>query len=123
MIVYLREGDINRGVIDILVIESRFEIGQDSVTSVGIGHDLAASVHESFFKHLLENPPAAFHEAQVHGLVIMVEIDPSSHPMYRASPFAGISHHNVSAFFIIIRDSHLNQRKNQKKPIFCQKTL
>jgi len=39
---------------------------------------LVATVHETFVIQLLEDPPNAFHEGWIHGLVVILEINPTT---------------------------------------------
>lgn len=52
--------------------------------------------------------PNWLHEREIHGLIVVAEIDPSSESVHNILPKSGISHYNVTAFLIVVGYSHLN---------------
>ena len=56
---------------------------------------------------LLEDMPHRFHEVDIHGLVIILEVNPPSKPVNNIFPNVGISHDNVPALFIVVFDAHI----------------
>ena len=74
----MRETDDDFWVRDILVVQAGLEIGQRRVADGGIRHDLVSLVDEILFPQRLEDPPYALHVPRLHGLVIILEIDPAA---------------------------------------------
>ncbi|EYU46175.1 hypothetical protein MIMGU_mgv1a009767mg [Erythranthe guttata] len=63
---------------------------------------------KALFIQLRKHPPYGLHEIQIHGLIIVPEINPPSHSNNRLLPLVDIPLHNPSAFLVIIRNPHLN---------------
>jgi hypothetical protein len=38
------------------------------------------------------------HKPRVHGLVVIVKVNPAPDPLHRVLPFGGVLHHNGSTF-------------------------
>ncbi len=71
-----REG----GIVDVPVVEVRLEVRQRCRGAPGIGEHLEVLVDESPIPQLLEDPPHALHEPEVHGLVVVLEVHPPPDP-------------------------------------------
>ena len=94
-------------VINFLVILLNFEVWKYSVALIWVGHDLSASIDIVFIEELFENIPNWLHEVEIHGFIVVFEINPSSKSVYDVLPFLWIFHYDWSAFFIILLDSHI----------------
>ncbi len=66
---------------------------------------LKASVNELFFIKLFEHPPHTFHESDIQRFVIILEVNPSSQTAYNLLPFGRITHDNLTAFSIVLRNT------------------
>jgi hypothetical protein len=58
----------------------------DTHTCPNTSH-LESLVDQSFIKELLEHPPHRLHELRIHGLVVVVEVDPTTKTIHCCSPF------------------------------------
>ena len=82
-------------ITDIFIILASFKVRERSMTAGREWHHFITSINQSFIIHLFKNPPNkiiiiitkndillpyALHEPRVHGLVIVLKVDPSSHP-------------------------------------------
>mmetsp|Transcript_48993 Transcript_48993/g.122469 ORF Transcript_48993/g.122469 Transcript_48993/m.122469 type:complete len:409 (+) Transcript_48993:2359-3585(+) len=95
------------GVRNILVVLTSLEVGQRGGASRRVGHDLVPPIDEILLKELLANPPDTLHVVEVKGLVVILHIDPPSHPPDDSFPLISIPHHNGSALSIVGLDAHL----------------
>ena len=55
----------------------------------------------------LEDMPDGLHERNVHSLVVILEVDPSSEPLDYGFPLFGVPHDDASALMIILFDAHI----------------
>ena len=72
------EGDDNSGIIHILVVGASLKVREHSVAGSREGHDPGATVDQTLIEDLLEGPPDTLHEIAIHGLVVIIEVDPSA---------------------------------------------
>jgi len=70
----------------------------------------------AFVEELLEDPPNAFHEGEVHGLVVIVKIDPPPKPLNDHTPLPGVSLDNTSALLIVLVYAHLQNVRSALEP-------
>ncbi len=94
------------GVGNLLVVLLYLEVGEDGVAGVGVGHDAPAAVDESLFEEHLEDVPHGLHEAEVHGLVVVAEVDPPAEAVDHGLPLAGVPHDDVPALLVVLLDPH-----------------
>ena len=92
-----RKADGDRRILDIFVIEVGLKVRQNRPQTGRERHDLIALVDEVLVPHLPERPPYRFHEGQVHGPVVVTEIDPATGPTHGLFPLLGIAQHNLAA--------------------------
>ena len=59
-----------------------------------------ALVHAALVPELLEHPPDRLHEVGVHGLVVVVEIDPAAHARDGLAPLADVLQHHRAALLV-----------------------
>ena len=59
------------------IVEAGLEVRQRRLRGPAIGHDAIALIDQALFVQLLERPHDALHEGEVHGLVVVLEIDPA----------------------------------------------
>jgi hypothetical protein len=64
-------------VVDLLVVEVRLEVAERRAAGHAVGHHLVALVDELLLVELLEDPPHGLHEGLVHGLVVVLKVDPA----------------------------------------------
>ena len=102
-----REGYVDGGVGDLLVVLLHLEVGEDGVAGVGVGHDASAAVDKPPLEEHLEDVPHRLHEAEVHGLVIVPEVDPPAEAVDDGLPLAGVPHDDVPALLVVLLDAHL----------------
>ena len=100
------ERDVDGGVGDLLVVLLHLEVGEDGVAGVGVGHDASAAVDESLLKEHLEDVPHGLHEAEVHGLVVIPEVDPPAEAVDDGLPLSGVPHDDVPALLVVLLDPH-----------------
>lgn len=101
------EGDDDGGIRDILVIGTSFEVGEHGVAGGGEGHDLGATVDELLVEDLLEGPPDTLHVVAIHGLVVVLEIDPATEPAHRLLPLLGVAHDDLAAKLVVATHAEL----------------
>jgi hypothetical protein len=101
------ESDVNGGIVDILEVLVGFEVGQDGGAADRVRHNLGTSVDETLIPHLLKDVPNTFHELEIHGFVVIFEIDPSSESGDDILPFFGKLHDDSSASLVVLRDTDL----------------
>lgn len=94
-------------VINLLVILLHFEIWEYSVACIGVGHNFSTSIHIVFIEKLFKDIPDWLHKVEIHSLVIVLEINPSTKSVDDLLPLLWISHYDRTAFIIILLDSHL----------------
>lgn len=99
------EHDNNGGVIDVLIVGTGLRVRQHGVAGSGEGHDLGASVDKAALEDLLEGPPDTLHILGVHGLVIVLEVDPATEPLHDGLPLFGKPHNNLSAELVVLLDT------------------
>lgn len=83
------------------------KVRKNSVDCTRVRHDLLPAIHESLVENLLEHVPDTLHEVQVHGLVVVVEVNPAPHPIDSLPPLARILHNDALALGVVLVDSHL----------------
>jgi hypothetical protein len=105
-----RERDNHGRVLDVLVVLRRLEVAERRGQRGAVGHHLEAAVDGALVEQRLEDPPLRLHEARVHGLVVVVEVDPAAQTLDRVPPLACISHHDGAALFVVFGDAELPHR-------------
>ena len=65
------------------------------------------SVDAALVPELLEDPPHRLHEAEVHRLVVVVEVDPAAHARDGLAPFTDVLEHHRAALFVELVDAEL----------------
>jgi hypothetical protein len=96
-----REG----GVVDVAVVEAGLEVRQRRRQAPRIGHDAQALVDEALVEELLEGPPHALHEREVHGLVVVVEVDPATDAGDGLLPLVHVAEHAGAALLVELPDA------------------
>ncbi len=90
----------DRRVLHVLVVRARLEVRQRRGKLPRIGHDAVRLVDAPLVPELLEDPPDGLHEVGVHGLVVVVEIDPPPHARHGLAPFGDVLEHHRAALFV-----------------------
>ena len=94
-------------ILDILVVAPGLEVGERGAQLPAVGHDTVRFVDTPLLPKLLENPPDGLHELRVHGLVVVVEVDPPPHPGDGTSPLVHVLQHHGAALLIKGIDTEL----------------
>ena len=94
-------------VLDVLVVRAGLEVGERRRKLPGIRHDAVGAVDAALVPELLEDPPHRLHEAEVHRLVVVVEVDPAAHARYGLAPFADVLEHHRAALLVELVDAEL----------------
>ena len=97
---------MNWRVVYFFIILLNFKIGKNSIAFVGVRHDFSSSVDVAFFKKLLKNIPNWLHEIEIHSLIVVFEVNPSTIPVYNILPLLRIFHNNTFTLLIVLFDSH-----------------
>ena len=92
--------DGDRGVLNVLVVAPRLEVREGGGELPRVGHDPVGFVDPSLIPELFEHPPDALHVAGLHGLVIVVEIDPAAHARHGVTPFADVAGDHGAALLV-----------------------
>mmetsp|Transcript_25713 Transcript_25713/g.37932 ORF Transcript_25713/g.37932 Transcript_25713/m.37932 type:complete len:323 (-) Transcript_25713:161-1129(-) len=107
-IVHEREADRGGGVCDIAVVQTRLKVGERGVARSGVRHDLVRAVHQLLLEDSFENPPNGLHKPRLHGLVVVLEVDPAPQSVDYSLPLAGVACHDAAAFFVVGGDAHFH---------------
>ena len=75
-------------------------VGKYSGAPRAVWQDVEAFVDKPLVPKLLYDPPDGLHVVRVHGLVVVVKIDPSSHTGHGLAPFAGVAEHDLAAVLV-----------------------
>ena len=93
----------DRRIIDVAVVHVRFEVRERGGGTPGVGEDLEVAIDESLVPESLEDPPDRFHEFRIHGLVVVLEVDPSSDSSGDVFPlFGGLIDHDPARFVVAV---------------------
>ena len=101
-----REANGDGGVLNLAVVETGLKVGERGGAGGGIGHYSNTLVDKALLMKSLEDPPDRLHEAEIHGLVAGVKVDPSSHALYGVLPLFLIGHDDSPALCIVLVDAH-----------------
>jgi hypothetical protein len=93
---------------DISVIITSLKVTQRSRASRRIRHHPQSSVDLSLLPQLTKHPPDTLHELGIHGDVTIFKVDPSAHLFNDMLPFPSVLQDNLSAFGIVLVDSHVH---------------
>ena len=91
----------------ILLVASQVElvVGKYSGAPRAVWQDIEALVDKPLVPQLFHNPPDRLHVVWVHGLVVVVKIDPAAHTGHSLAPFAGVAEHDLAAVLVELGDS------------------
>ena len=92
------------------VVESDLEVGQRGLGSPRVGHHPVRLVDQALVPQLLERPHDAFHVGEVHGLVVVGEVDPPGLAGDVALPLRGVAEYRGTAVIVELGDSELGDR-------------
>ena len=59
-------------------------------------------------KDLFEHPPLRLHEGGVHGLVVVIEVDPTTEALNGLAPFVSIPHDDSATLSVVLLEAHLH---------------
>ena len=94
-------------ILDVLVVRAGLEVGERRRKLPGIRHDAVRLVDAALVPELLEDPPDGLHEAEVHRLVVVVEVDPAAHARDGLAPFTDVLEHHRAALLVELVDAKL----------------
>ena len=99
------EGDRQRRVLARTrgVVEPRLEMRERRLRRPGIGDDAVALVDEALVPQRFERPHDALHVGEVHGAVVVVEIDPARRAVDVVLPVLAELHHARAAVLVEAR--------------------
>ena len=102
----LREphGDCDRRVLDVLVVAVGFEVGERGRQLPAVGHDPMRAVDPVLVPQLLKDPPDRLHELEVHGLVVIIKVDPAPHPVDDLAPVRDVGLHHRATLLVELCD-------------------
>ena len=104
LVVLALEGDDDGGVGDVLVVEVGLKVGEGGGAGGTEGHHTVTSVDESLLVEGLEGPPLGLHVPGLHGLVAMVEVDPTAETADDLLPLVCVSGDDLAALGVVARD-------------------
>ena len=90
----------DRGILHVLVVRAGLEVGERGRKLPGVRHDAMALVDAALVPKLLEDPPDRLHEVGVHGLVVVVEVDPAAHAGDGLAPLGDVLEHHRAALLV-----------------------
>ena len=99
------DADGDGGVLDVLVVGAGFEVGEGGGQAPGVGHDAVGAVDAALVPELLEDPPDGLHVGEIHGLVVVVEIDPAAHAGDGFAPLGDVGEDHGAAGFVELADA------------------
>ena len=92
------EADRDGRVMDILVAsQGQLVVGKDGGAAGAIGQDVVALVEEPLLPQAFQHPPDGLHVVGVHGLVVVVKVNPASQPGDGLLPLVDVAQHAVTA--------------------------
>ena len=100
----------NGRVLDVNVVLAGLEVGEHGLERRRHRHDLHALVDEPTVPQLLDDPPHGLHVPDVHGLVVVVEVDPAAEPRDGLAPLGDIALDDGAALGVVPRHTHLAHR-------------
>mmetsp|Transcript_43374 Transcript_43374/g.92874 ORF Transcript_43374/g.92874 Transcript_43374/m.92874 type:complete len:319 (+) Transcript_43374:859-1815(+) len=89
------------------VVELDLKIGEGGGQGSAVGHDSECPVDKAFVEEFLEAPPDGLHVGEIHGFVVVVEVDPSAKTLDDVAPLLSVLEHNSSALFVVLVDPHV----------------
>mmetsp|Transcript_2381 Transcript_2381/g.3127 ORF Transcript_2381/g.3127 Transcript_2381/m.3127 type:complete len:222 (+) Transcript_2381:2641-3306(+) len=93
-------------ILHILIIQPRLKIRQRRPTRRTKRHNLIPLINQPLLKQTRKHPPHALHKPQIHSLIIILKIDPSSQTLNRRFPFLRVSRHNTLARVVVLVNAH-----------------
>lgn len=68
---------------------------------------LETFVYESLLIKLLKHPPYALHKCWIQSFIVVLKVNPSTHPRHNCLPFFGIPHDDASACLIVVGNAQV----------------
>ena len=87
-------------ILHVLVVRTCLEVRERRRKLPGIRHDAVRAVDAALVPKLLEDPPDRLHEVGVHGLVVVVEVDPAAHARDGLAPLRDVLQHHRTALLV-----------------------
>ena len=103
-----REEDVHRRVAHLTVVQLCLEVRERGAATSGEREHLKPAIDEPLVEELLEHPPDGLHVAEIHGLVVVLHVDPAADAPDNVLPFGGVLHDDLSALSVVLRDAHLD---------------
>ena len=85
------------------IVEPRLRLRQRRLRCPGIGHDAIALIDQPLLPQLFEGPDGALHVGEVHGAVVVLEIDPARRTVDVIFPVAAELHDRRAAVLVELR--------------------
>ena len=90
-----------------LVVHAQLVVGQRGLVVPAVGQHAEALVDQALVVELLEGPHDRLHEVGVHGLVVVVEVDPAGLAGDVVAPLAGVLEDRLAAGGVELLDAQL----------------
>ena len=97
----------DRRVLHVPVVHVGFEVRQRRLERHRHRHHLEALVDEPLVPELFQDPPDRLHVPGVHGLVVVVEVDPASDAAHDRAPLVDITLDDLAALGVVAGDAQL----------------
>ena len=110
------EAHRERRILHVLVVRVRFEIAERRRQPEAVRHDPVRLVDAPLIPEPLEDPPDGLHEARVHRLVVVVEVDPTTHARHRLAPLGDVRLHHRAALLVERADAVRLDRGAARQP-------
>mmetsp|Transcript_41792 Transcript_41792/g.110426 ORF Transcript_41792/g.110426 Transcript_41792/m.110426 type:complete len:1093 (+) Transcript_41792:362-3640(+) len=96
------------GVGHLLVVLRGLEVRHRGAKGRAERDDAPRAVDHPLVEELLERPPDALHVAELHGLVVVVKVDPAAEARDDVPPLLGVLLHDAAALLVVLVDAHLH---------------
>ena len=94
-------------VLDIPIVHVGFEVRQRRLEGHRHRHHLEAAVHQALVPELFQDPPDRLHVPGVHGLVVVVEVDPAADAAHDGAPLVDVALDDLPALGVVAGDAEL----------------
>jgi len=98
---------MNGWIVNLFVVLLYFKVWKDCVAAIRVRHYSTASIDQPAVEKHFEDIPDWLHKCDIHGFIIVAEINPPTKSFHNFLPFSGVTHHNVTTFLVVVLYSHL----------------
>jgi len=92
------------------VVEADLVVRERGLRPPAVGQHPVGLIDQPFVPELLEGPHDRLHVVEVHGLVVVVEVDPAGLAGDDLLPFPGVAQHRAAAVLVEALDAVLDDR-------------